>query len=63
VLTLAGLTEKDELVKYFIENEEKFWYKIAQIIDELELIGSHCIESSYKSYTFEKLYHYLLWAM
>ncbi len=42
-LTIAGINENEELVKYFIENEKQSWYTISQVIDEFELIGSYCV--------------------
>jgi len=64
-LTIAGIRENEELVKYFIENEKQSWYTTSQVIDEFELIGSHYLERYIRSRSnnFEKLYHYLLRAM
>ncbi|CAF1219356.1 unnamed protein product [Adineta steineri] len=62
-LTKAGIKDQEELIKYFIDNENNSWYTLSQVIDELELIGSYHMIWSYGAWSPEKSYHYFLWAM
>ena len=61
-LTIAGIRNQEELVKYFIKNGKDSWYTISQLIDELELIGSYLFIWRRQADDFEKPYQYLLWA-
>ena len=62
-LTMAGIGNEEEVVKYFVENEKQSYYTIFELIDELELIGSYHLKMICQPEDVKRAYGYLVWSM